>query len=356
MARLSRQSKPDRRGREAWDLAARQHGVITRGQLHALGFGRGAVEHRVAIGRLHQVLRGVYAVGRPSLTREGRWMAAVLACGPEPRSGEAMPGAGAAPRGDAAPPADAMPGTEAAPRGDTAPGDGTVQPAGAYLSHGSAAALLGIGMERMDCIEVSVRSQGGRRRPGIRVHRRRALRDEDVGFCKRIPVTSPARTIVDLAARLDRTSVERMVDEADRLDLLTPPALRAALERHPAVPGVARLRTWLDRRTFRLTRSHLERLFLPMAGEAGLPVPETKTWVNGFEVDFLWPDLRLVVETDSLRHHRTVAEQARDRLRDQAHTAAGYAHLRFTHEQVRYEREHVLATLRSVARRLRAGT
>jgi very-short-patch-repair endonuclease len=112
------------------------------------------------------------------------------------------------------------------------------------------------------------------------------------------------------------------------------------------------LRTWLDRRTFRLTRSRLERLFLPLAREVGLPVPETKVWVNGFEVDFLWPDLRLVVETDSLRHHRTPAQQARDHLRDQAHTAAGFATLRFTHEQVRYEPEHVRAVLGEVARRV----
>lgn len=81
-------------------------------------------------------------------------------------------------------------------------------------------------------------------------------------------------------------------------------------------------------------------------------MPQTKVWVNGFEVDFLWADLRLVVETDSLRHHRTPAEQGRDRLRDQAHAAAGFTPLRFTHEQVRYEPEHVRAVLGDVARRL----
>ena len=122
----------------------------------------------------------------------------------------------------------------------------------------------------------------------------------------------------------------------------------------PSQPGrgLGRLRTWLDRRSFRLTRSKLERWFLPLAARAGLPVPETKAWVNGFEVDFHWPEPRLVVETDSLRHHRTPAQQSRDHERDQAHTAAGYTRLRFTHEQVRYEPEHVLATLRPVARRL----
>jgi len=223
---------------------------------------------------------------------------------------------------------------------------------GAVLSHGSAAALLGIGSERPGCVEVSVRSSTIHRHPELRVHRRPGLRDDDVGACDGIPVTSPVQTLIDLAARHDRLTVERMVDEADRLDLLTPPALRAALESHPGERGVARLRMWLDRRTFRLTRSRLERVFLPMVKDVGLSVPETKVWVNGFEVDFLWPELRLVVETDSLRHHRTPAQQSRDHLRDQAHAAAGFVSLRFTHEQVRYEPEHVRAVLADVARRL----
>lgn len=222
------------------------------------------------------------------------------------------------------------------------------------LSHGSAAALLGIGSET-EGVEVSVRVNLLRRRPEITLHRRSVLRDEDVGFFEGIPVTSPAQTILDMASRLPRIEVERMVDEADRLDLVHPPELRRALDRHPPQPGLARLRAWLDRRTFRLTRSKLERYFLPLAARAGLPVPETKVWVNGYEVDFHWSDLRLVVETDSLRHHRTPAQQTRDHERDQAHTAAGYTCLRFTYEQVRYEPEHVLVTLRPVARRLLAA-
>jgi hypothetical protein len=223
---------------------------------------------------------------------------------------------------------------------------------GSVLSHDSAAALLGFGSERQGCVEVSVRSLAIRRHPGLCVHRCPSLRDGDVGLSDNIPVTSPAQTLIDLAARSDRISVERMVDEADRLDLITPPKLRVALDSHAGEPGVARLRTWLDRRTFRLTRSRLERFFLPLAKDVGLPVPETKVWVNGFEVDFLWPDLRLVVEADSLRHHHTPAQQARDHLRDQAHAAAGFTPLRFTHEQVRYEPEHVRAVLGEVARRL----
>lgn len=222
----------------------------------------------------------------------------------------------------------------------------------AFLSHDSAAALFGIGVEAAGCIEASVRADRRLAQPGIRVHRRPHLRVGDVGFYEGIPVTSPAQTLIDLAARHDRMTVERMVDEADRLDLITPPKLRAALVEHGGERGVARLRTWLDRRTFRLTRSRLERFFLPIASRVGLPVPETKVWVNGFEVDFHWPDLRLVVETDSLRHHRTPAQQTRDHRRDQAHVAAGFTSLRFTHEQVRYEPEHVEAVLGDVARRL----
>jgi hypothetical protein len=293
---------------EIWRLVRWQHGVVTHAQLVGCGLGRHAIRHRVARGRLHPVAQGVYAVGRDELGRHGRWMAAVLYWGD-----------------------------------------------GAVLSHGSAAALLGIGTEPGTCVEVSIRSSGNRRHRGLRIHRRSQLKDTGVGVFDRIPVTSPTQTLIDLSARSDRIAVERIVDEADRLDLISPPQLRAELEDHRGEPGVARLRTWLDRRTFRLTRSHLERLFLPLAQDVGLPVPETKVWVNGFEVDFLWPDLRLVVETDSLRHHRTPAQQVRDRRRDQAHAVAGFTPLRFTHEQVRYEPEHVRAVLGDVARRLGAG-
>jgi hypothetical protein len=118
-------------------------------------------------------------------------------------------------------------------------------------------------------------------------------------------------------------------------------------------PGVAVLRTLLDRRTFVLTYSELERNFLPVVRRVGLPLPETGLMVNGFEVDLFWPDLGLVIETDGLRYHRTPAQQARDRLRDQAHTAAGLTPLRFTHAQIRFEREYVIETVELVVERLR---
>jgi very-short-patch-repair endonuclease len=184
------------------------------------------------------------------------------------------------------------------------------------------------------------------------VYRRPSLADEDVVRPGGIPVTGPVQTLIDLATRLDRASMERVVNEADRLGLITPPALREALDSHQGEPGVAFLRVLLDRRTFRMTRSELERWFLPIAEQVGLPLPMTKQRVNGFEVDFYWPELGLVVETDGLQYHRTPAEQARDRLRDQAHTAAGMTPLRFTHEQVRYETGHVRAVLGATAARL----
>ncbi len=165
-------------------------------------------------------------------------------------------------------------------------------------------------------------------------------------------MTSPVQTLIDQATRLSAKALERAVNEADKYDLVNPVELRKALNSHCGERGVKRLRTLLDRRTFRLTRSELERLFLPLAADAGLPIPLTRQWVNGFEVDFHWPDLSFLVETDGLRYHRTPAEQARDRLRDQAHTASGIRHLRFTHEQVKYDPHHVLSTLRATARLL----
>jgi very-short-patch-repair endonuclease len=222
---------------------------------------------------------------------------------------------------------------------------------GAALSHASAAELWGIGARASEA-EVSIRRSSHPARPGVRIHRRPTLPAAHITTHHGIPVTTPVQTLIDQATRLAPRRLERAINEADRLNLVDPPTLRKALECHRGEPGVKRLRTLLDRRTFRLTRSELERFFLPLAAEAGLPVPLTRQWVNGFEVDFYWPDLRFLVETDGLRYHRTPAEQARDRIRDQAHTASGLRHLRFTHEQVRYEPDHVLSTLRATARLL----
>ena len=169
-----------------------------------------------------------------------------------------------------------------------------------------------------------------------------------------IPLTGIVLTLVDLATRLPPNEVERSIGEADKYDLIDPERLRAGLEEFAGVPGVEALRTTLDRRTFVLTDSELERLFLPLARRAGLPRPETRVYVNGFRVDFYWPDLGLVVEADSLRYHRTPAQQTEDARRDQVHTAASLRTLRFTHGQIAFEPGHVEAMLRAVAR-LRAA-
>jgi very-short-patch-repair endonuclease len=213
---------------------------------------------------------------------------------------------------------------------------------------------LGILAERPGEIEVSVPMGVFRSRSGITIHRRTKLSDRDRALCRGIPVTSVVLTLVDLAGRLRRPELEAAINEADARDLVNPEALRAALERYALWPGVTVLRETLDRRTFVLTDSGLERRFLALTRKAGLPTPQTRRYVNGFKVDFYWPDLGLVVETDSLRYHRTPAQQTRDRLRDQAHIRAGLTPLRFTHAQVTFEADHVLATLSAVARRLRA--
>ena len=123
--------------------------------------------------------------------------------------------------------------------------------------------------------------------------------------------------------------------------MIDPDRLRRALDDHSGEPGIRPLRKVLDKHTFRLSDDELERLFRPIAASAGLPTPLTKHMVNDFEVDFFWPDLGLVVETDGWRYHRTPSAQTRDALRFQTHTAAGLIPLRFSHYQVKYEPRHV---------------
>lgn len=286
-------------------LGARQHWVLTREQLLGAGLSPGAVRHLVSARRLYPVRRGIYAVGRPRLSPHGLWMAAVLSCGDR-----------------------------------------------AVLSGPSAAMLWQLVRFRRAAIEVSIPPASARRPRGVIVGRR-LIDGRDRVANAGIPVTSPARTLLDLATGLARDPLEAAINEADRRDLIDPEALRAELARFAGLPGVRALRDVLDRRTFTLSDSELERRFRPIARRAGLPLPKTGRRVNGFQVDFFWPDLRLVVETDGLRYHRTPAQQARDRLRDQAHAAAGLTPLRFTRAQVRYEQAHVEAVLAAVANRLK---
>jgi very-short-patch-repair endonuclease len=291
-------------------LVERQHGVIARRQLLNLGVSPKTIERRLAKGRLHVLWRGVYAAGRPAVTAHGWWMAAVLACGE-----------------------------------------------GALLSHESAATLWGIlqtnsgGEARKGppgLIHVSVPEDRVRRLRGIRTHRRSALEQTDRTRRAGIPVTSPARTLIDLATLHCLDRLETWVSQADKLGLIDPETLRMQLDQRRGMDGVPALRRLLDRRTFALTDSELERRFLRLVRRAGLPIPKTQARVNGFRVDFYWPELKLIVETDGLRYHRTPQQQSKDRIRDQTHVAAGLVVLRFTHGQVASEPERVVAMLSAV--------
>jgi very-short-patch-repair endonuclease len=162
--------------------------------------------------------------------------------------------------------------------------------------------------------------------------------------------------LIDLAASLRQASIERFINEADKRQLINPESLRTALDGYSSRrPGVAKLRAILDEPTFVLTESELERLFLPIVREAGLPSPRTGRWVNGFKVDFYWPELSLVVETDGLRYHRTAAQQTKDLIREQTHVASGLTPLRFSHAQVRYDPAAVRGALEAFAARTNIG-
>jgi hypothetical protein len=279
--------------------------MVTRVQLLACGFTSDAIDHRIEKGRLHPIWPGVYSVGWPDPDRYGMFMGAVLCGG-----------------------------------------------AGAVLSHMSAAALWGLLPDRQRDIHITVPGSSFPRRRGIVVHRRGGLAGEVTTLRHDIPVTSPISTIVDLATCLDLGALETVVNEADVRGLASVADLREAIAAMGQRPGTAGLRRLIDRRTFRLTRSQLERRFIPIALRAGLPMPLTRVYVNGVEVDFWFPDLGLVVETDGGRFHRTPSQQTKDRRRDQLHTAAGLTALRFTHEQISFEPREVEAILGAVALRL----
>jgi very-short-patch-repair endonuclease len=289
-----------------WSLTRAQHGVVTRGQLLTLGLGPDSIKHRISKGRLHPIFRGVYAVGRPEVDQSGRWMAAVLSCGP-----------------------------------------------GALLSHRSAAALWGLAkVASKDVIHVTVAKGEFRRRPGVRAHRRADLGPEHRRQVQGIPVTDVVSTLVDLASCVPEWQVEQAINGADRLDLVDPETLRTDVRALPPRPGMACMRRLLG--CDALTDTGLERKCLALARAAGLPAPETQAHVNGYRVDFYWPDLGLVVEADGWAYHRTAAQQATDYRRDQAHVAAGLTALRFAERQIRHEPREVTRRLRTVAKRLAA--
>jgi very-short-patch-repair endonuclease len=240
-------------------------------------------------GRLHRLHTGVYAVGHPVLGRRGRWMAAVLACGP-----------------------------------------------GAALSHASAAALWELRASASTWIDVTVPRTGKRTRERIRVHRPRTLGPDEVTTRDEIPVTTPGRTIVDMAATLQESRLEHLLDQAEIRELTDYPALEALARAHPGHCGAGRLRAALRRHDAgtNVARSDLEILFKELCRARGLPAPRVNHRVEGKEVDFLFEAQKLVVETDSWRYHKTRHAFENDRARDAKLARAGYRTLRFTDTQI----------------------
>jgi very-short-patch-repair endonuclease len=270
-------------------LADVQHGVVARRQLVACGIGRRAVADRLSRGLLFPLHRGVYAFGHRRLTIEGRWLAAVLAAGP-----------------------------------------------GAALSHRDAAALHGM-RARPESRRVSVSTPAHTRgMAGVWVYARRVLPAAEVAVVRGVPVTSPARTLVDLAPMLTAAQLAATLGEADRRDLLDLHAVEGALKRMKSRHGQghARLRAALDahlRAGAVLARSELEERFLDLVIDAGLPRPRLNAPAAGYEVDALWPDHRVAVELDGWAHHKEREAAAKDRHKTNRLQLAGYAVLRFLH-------------------------
>jgi hypothetical protein len=262
-------------------LAARQHGVVSRAQLYEMGFDRWAVRRRVESGRLHALHRGVYAVGHTIVNGNGRWLAAVLACGP-----------------------------------------------GAVLSHRSAAALWGIRPTATARIDVTVpHTSGVRSTAAIVVHRSR--RPVETLTLDGIPVTTAGRTLADLATALPRRQLEKACETAEAL------SLNVVID--SGHPGAKRLAE-IDHDLSHTTRSPLEDDFLELCDRYEIPRPRVNTVVEGFEVDFCWPAERLIVETDG-RHHLTRVAFERDRVRDAVLTARGWRVMRVTRRQMRRPRD-----------------
>jgi len=281
--------------RQVAELAARQHGVVSVGQLRRFGVSEDAIRVRVAAGRLHRLHRGVYSVGHAAPPPEGRSLAAVLALGRGMRGG----------------------------------GGAVLAYWGAAVSHRSAAWLWGLlPLPQAPC-DVIVAGNGGRaRRSGIRVHRSRSLTPADVTLCRGIPVTVPARTIADLRAAI----------LAGRITI-SPRELRRAV-RQASVIGLPIGDEGGDR-----TRSDLEGAFLRLCRRHRLPRPEVNVPIGPYLVDFLWRDKRFVVETDSYLYHRGRLAFQDDRGRDLELTRLGYEVLRLSERQVESESERVAEVL-----------
>lgn len=289
------------------EIARKQHGTISRQQLLALGWSEKAIKWARAARRLIPTeWRGVYVVGRPEITKHGRLRAALLTCGDD-----------------------------------------------SVLSDGSAGDLWGFWEPRDRLIHLSLPAVGQRRqRHGIRVHRR-ALQSKEITHHWGLRVTTPLRTVIDLAPHCDRAQATGLINAADASNLLRADALLESLCLYRGLPGVPLLQEILTEGAFVLTDSELERLFLPLAERAGLGRPEGQRRLGRGRVDFWFAEHNVVVECDSLRYHRTAQQQAEDRARDHAHLIAGRSYVRFTHHQIARDPDYVVRIGRKL--RLRAA-
>lgn len=301
---MEAQSRSARFDRSLAALADAQHGVVARRQLVALGLGRTAVANRMHRGTLVRMHRGVYAVGHRRLHRNGCWMAAVLAAGP-----------------------------------------------GAVLSHRDAAALHDLRRPGDGRVDVTTTGDARGVRGGYRVHGTAWLAEEDVTSVVGIPVTSVARTLVDLAGVVGRQQLASAMSEAERHGVLDVAAIERAMARTVGRRGRGheRLRAVLAQHAAygaQVTKSELELMLLSLLTAAGLPGPRTNAWVEGVEVDAYWPSRRLIVELDGWQFHRTRADFERDREKRTGLEAIGYRVVEFTHNQLTRRRTWVHTQLR----------
>jgi very-short-patch-repair endonuclease/predicted transcriptional regulator of viral defense system len=301
--------KEDRKpaiGKTVAELASRQHGVVSREQLRALGLTDTMIASRIAAGALLRVFPAVYGVGHLAIGRHSLMLAAVLACGE-----------------------------------------------GAVVSHGSAAELHRLWDRRPALIDVIAPGKRGRGLDGVRWHRGYPLEPDEVTARERIPCTAVSRTLVDMAGSVGERSLRRLVEQAVVLRELDVAEVDLVLSRRRrrGAPILRRvLAPWRGNagRPPKL-RSVLEaRLFAAIA-DAGLPRPRCNAVLrlegHRLEVDFLWDEQRLVVETDGETTHRTAAAFQRDRWRDQLLGAAGYRPVRVTWSQMEEEPEATVARI-----------
>jgi predicted transcriptional regulator of viral defense system len=286
-------------------LAVTQNGVLTLGQLEALGLSRRAVQQRERMGRLHRIHQTAYSLTPGVMTERGRFMAAVLAGGPE-----------------------------------------------AVLSHRASAYLWGIVDEWRPPIDVTAPNRRGRSPHGVAAHRDGSLQPIDKTTQHGVPCTSLARTLLDYAGAEPEWKVRKAVSEAEVLRILDPDAVRSVLRRGRRRRGVARLRLIMDtlHPQTRRTRTELERRFLALCERVGLPEPQVNVWLDApggdpLQADFLWRDARLIVEADSRQFHDTASAFERDPRRAQRLELAGWRVSRCTWSQVEREPQRLATTI-----------